>query len=410
MTSDKFDIDYNKWLQQVNVDESDSVWNGIQDELDLIETWDNISAQLDEVKPQKGKVVAMRYLKPFAAAAAIILLLLLPVKYLADQAIQPIIISEQYIEESKTEELILGETIPIEEDREDIQPRKIGVDDPPVNRFYRTALSAVSEDRLAELTIIENTEDKAVDNDGVTFDRLQTRTFGQNDYLATNDAVLPNFTKKQTSIYSDPSKSSGFTFRVVEIGLVYGYKNTWLLNHETRNGLDPKKLGNTRPTFHQDIGASSTVEFNNRHQIGLEFLWRSESGQNYQQYINASFVDKNINLKYSKLQTFYYWNSKKNRSQVIFGGYIARLVMAEEKQEKVRLSIDNSYTNLDYGLLAGYQYNIAISNRIVIKPSFRVNYNLINIFKGDDIMPSHFKKTKNLAASFNVSLSYRFFK
>ncbi|MDY0199047.1 MAG: hypothetical protein RBR68_14675 [Tenuifilaceae bacterium] len=410
MTSNKFDIDYNKWLQQVNVDESDSVWNEIQDELDFIETWDNISAQLDEVKPQKVRVVAMRYLKPFAAAAAIILLMLLPVKYLADQAIQPIIISEQHIEESKTEELILGETIPIKEDREDIQPRKVDIETPPVNRFNRATSSTVSEEGLAELAKNVNTEGRVIDNDGVTFDRIQARTFNQYDYLATNDAVLPNFTKKQNAIYSEPSKYSGFAFRVVEIGLVYGYKNTWLLNHETRNGLDPKKLGNTRPTFHQDIGASSKVEFNNRHQIGLEFLWKSETGQNYQQYINASFVDKNINLNYSKLQAFYYWNSKKNQSQVIFGGYIARLSMAEEKQEKVRVSIDNSYTNLDYGILAGYQYNIAISNRIVIKPSFRVNYNLINIFKGDDIMPSHFKKTKNLAASFNVSLSYRFFK
>ena len=60
MTSDKFDIDYNKWLRQVEVGEDDSVWNEIQDELDLIETWDNISAHLDVVAPQKSRTVFMK--------------------------------------------------------------------------------------------------------------------------------------------------------------------------------------------------------------------------------------------------------------------------------------------------------------------------------------------------------------
>ncbi|MDD2197571.1 MAG: hypothetical protein PHE03_13840 [Bacteroidales bacterium] len=411
MTSGKFDIEYNKWLKQVDVDASDSVWNEIQDELDFIETWDNISSQLDVVKPQKGRIIAMKYLKPFAAVAAVILLMLLPVKYLTDQVIQPIIISEQHKEESKIEELILDETTPIKKRQEGIAKLHAAeVDIPTANTHHKNTLSASSENRLAELVEIEDAEDTALANERIAFDRLQTRPFAYNDFLATNDVVLPKKQVKKTHTYSEPKKSSDFTFRVVEIGLVYGYKNTWLLNHETFNGLDPKRLGNTLPTFHQDIGASSTLEFNNRHQVGLEFLWKSETGQNYQQYINASFVDKNINLNYLKFQAFYYWNSRKIPGHAILGGYIARLDMAEEQLEKTRFNIDDNYTNLDYGLLAGYQFNFALSNRVIIKPSVRVTYNLINIFSGDDIMPSHFKKTKNLAASFNVSLSYRLFK
>jgi hypothetical protein len=62
MTKSRFDIEYNNWLQQVNVDGEDTVWNEIQDELDFIETWDNISGKLDEIKPQKGSMVPIRYL------------------------------------------------------------------------------------------------------------------------------------------------------------------------------------------------------------------------------------------------------------------------------------------------------------------------------------------------------------
>ncbi|HCX99768.1 MAG TPA: hypothetical protein DG754_06470 [Bacteroidales bacterium] len=411
MTSGKFDIEYNKWLQQVNVDESDSVWEEVQYELDFIETWDNISAQLDEVKPQKGKVFAMRYLKPFAAAAAVILLMLLPVKYLTDEVTQTTIISEQYNEASNTEKLESNQTALLKEGEKGVDKSHTMENViPPVNHSTINVSTFDTENGQIALVESSDSENKSLDNDEIVFDRIQVRPFDSSHLLASNDAVLPSFTKNQAPAYSEPDKSSGFTFRVVEVGLVYGYKNTWLLNYETLNGLDPKKLGNTLPTFHQDIGASSTLEFNNRHQIGLEFLWKSETGQNYQQYINASFVDKNINLNYLKFQAFYYWDFRKIPGHAILGGYIARLAMAEEQQEKVRFSIDDSYSNLDYGLLAGYQFNIALGNRIIIKPSVRVTYNLINIFRGDDIMPSHFKKTKNLAASLNVSLSYRLFK
>lgn len=411
MTSGKFDIEYNRWLQQVDVGESDSVWEEVQYELDFIETWGNIAALLDEVKPQRGRVIAMKYLKPFAAAAAVILLMLLPVKYLTDQAVQTTIISEQHSEESKTGELAPVETTPSKE-RGKATDKLHNLENgaPLENRSIVNISTSGSEKRLIALVESKDAEDPYLNNEGIAFERIQARPFGSNHLMATNAAVLPNFLEKQPLAYPEPNKASGFTFRVVEIGLVYGYKNTWLLNYETLNGLDPKKLGNTLPTFHQDIGASSTLEFNNRHLIGLEFLWKSETGQNYQQYINATFVNKNINLNYLKFQTFYYWDIRKIPGHAILGGYIARLAMAEEQQERVRFSIDDSYSNLDYGLLAGYQFNIALSNSIIIKPSVRVTYNLINIFRGDDIMPSHFKKTKNLAASFNVSLSYRLFK
>lgn len=410
MTSDKFDIDYNKWLRQVEVGEDDSVWNEIQDELDLIETWDNISAHLDVVAPQKGRTVFMKYAKILAAAAAVIVLMLLPIKYLIDEDIKPTTISEQRTVKKEENELKQDVLSTPKVDKSDAPATEKNA--PPTLNSSKSTSTYIAENSMTEFIETKDVDDDVIDtvNKIVIVNKITPLPFNSNLLLASNNAILPEITKTQNPINSDPSKSSGFHFRVLEVGLVYGYKNTWLLNHETFNGLNPTKLGNTLPTFHQDIGASSTFEFNNRHQLGVEFLWKSETGQNYKQYINASFVDKSINLKYSKLQTFYYWNSKKFRGQAILGGYIARLSMAEELQEKARFSVDNKYTNLDYGLVAGYQYSIALSNAIVIKPSVRVTYNLMNIFKGDDIMPSHFKKTKNLAASFNVSLSYRFFK
>ncbi|GAB1403680.1 hypothetical protein MASR1M74_17170 [Lentimicrobium sp.] len=435
MTNSKFDIQYNEWLRQVDVGENDSVWNEIQDELDFIETWDNISTHLDVVMPPSGGTVAMRYLKSFLVATAVLLLVILPVKHITDQVDQPVIFYGQSIEERTTVKEIPDETIPVKEKtRETSKLRSAAFDAPSASHTNQSPPSTGSEVTSAALT--ENRKDEGIteiisgnplvdkwasrefknakkiakDNAGITVHRIQPLSFHGNYLLFANDAFSSNLRENQTSTHSSHLKSTGHTFRIAEIGVVYGYKNTWLLNYETRNGLDPKKLGNTRPTFHQDIGASATLELNGRHQIGLEFLVKSETGQNYEQYINARYIDKNIKLNYLKFQTFYCWDIDKIPGNAIFGGYVAKLEMAEVLQGKDKFGIDNSYTNLDYGLLAGYQFNIILNNRIIVKPGLRTTYNLINIFKGDDVMPGHFKKTKSFAASFNVSVSYRMFR
>jgi hypothetical protein len=411
MTRSRFDIEYNKRLQQVNVGEDDSVWNEIQDELDFIETWDNISAKLDVIKPQKGRVIPMRLLRVIAASAAVILIMFLPVRYFIEQANQPIPLSELSIEDDKKEVIISDDQNPLIEINEGAELNQRTVYEmPPSKNLYEESVATSSSSEVI-IAIIDSKDSESTANitEELELLRIQNIPFDTNTLIASNNALPPFSKVTEFNYIPEPSKSSVISIRVVDVGLMYGYKNTWLLNHETRNGLNPSKLGAALPTFHQDIGLTSSLEINNRHLFGLEFLWKSEAGQNYQQYINASYVERNINLDYQKLQSFYVWRNKKIPGQVIIGGYFARLTLAEEIQDKTRFSVDDRYSDLDYGLLTGYQLNIALRNRIIIKPSVRVSYNLVNIFEGDDITPSHFKRTKNLAASFNVSLSYRFF-
>lgn len=411
MTRSRFDIEYNKWLQQVDVDEDDAVWNEIQDELDFMETWDTISVKLDEVKPQKVRVFPMRYMKVLAAAAAIFLIMLLPVRYVIEQANQPTIISELSTEADEKEEITPDDPTPLKapKDETDVVQREMS-EVPHANNLDEKSLASASGNELIPIIEGKDAESTAYSYEETDLHRIQHIPFDANTLLASNDAIPPNSIDTKFNIISEHEGTSGVSVRVVEVGLLYGYKNTWLLNHETRNGLNPGKLGNTLPTFNHDIGVSSSLAINNRHLFGLEFLWRSEAGQNYQQYINASYVERNINLDYLKLQAFYVWENNRLPGQAIVGGYFARLSMAEEQRDKTRFSVEDSYSDLDYGLLAGYQFTIALSNRIILKPGVRASYNLINIFEGDDITPSHFKRTKNLAASFNISLSYRFLK
>ncbi|MEE4284855.1 MAG: hypothetical protein V2I31_01865 [Mariniphaga sp.] len=420
MKKNRFDIEYNNWLQQVDAGEEDSVWNEIQDELDFMETWDNISAKLDEIKPEKGRLIPMNYLKKLAAAAAILLLVFLPVRHFLREANQPPVISERTIEADEKEKTTSDMSAPLAivgkevEGAETAEVEQIAEAEPASTDKNDTKLTASpSFTRSTTITERGSSEDIVFLHKMLPFEGIQNSPIKSNNLLPYNDGfILPNSMETEYTSVTEPDKSlnlpaSKSFLKIVDVGLVYGYKNTWLLNYETRNSLDPTKLGNVQPTFHQDIGISSTFELNNRYLFGLEFFLKSESGQNYQQYFNASFVEKNINLDYLKLQTFYCWENKRFPGQIIMGGYVARLTMAEEQIAETKIQVNDRYSDLDFGLLAGYQANIPITKNMVFKPGIRLNYNLVNIFKGDNVIPGNFKDTRNLATSLNISFSYR---
>ena len=90
MSKSKFEIEYLNWLQQLDVEEDDTVWEEIQGELDFVETWDYISYELDRINPPVRKIVTKSYIKIIAAAAAVILLILASVNYFSEHVNQPI--------------------------------------------------------------------------------------------------------------------------------------------------------------------------------------------------------------------------------------------------------------------------------------------------------------------------------
>lgn len=422
MKKSRFDIEYNKWLQQVDVGEEDSVWKEIQDELDFMETWDNISAKLDEIKSQKGRLIPMNYMKKLAAAAAILLLVFLPVTHFLREANQPPVISERTTEAEEKETTSSDRPSTLAAIQEDVEESGLTevaqmTEEIPASsgeNGINPVAASPSSTGATTGSEVRSTEDMVLLHKMMPFEGGGNLPFmSDNLFPGSDEFVRPNLKETAFPFLTEPDKSLNLSasksfLKIVDVGLVYGYKNTWLLNYETRNSLDPTKLGNVQPTFRQDIGIASTMELNNRYMIGLEFFLKSESGQNYQQYFNASFVEKNINLDYLKLQTFYCWENKRFPGQIIMGGYVARLTMAEEQIAETKIQVNDRYSDLDYGLLAGYQANISITKNMVFKPGIRLNYNLVNIFEGDNVIPGNFKDTRNLSTSLNVSFSYRF--
>lgn len=245
MKSSKFDIEYNEWLHQVDVGEEDSVWEGVQNELDFMETWDNISTQLDVVMPQQSSGFAMKYLKPFIAAAALILLMLLLVKDVTDRAMQPEIVSEQPGEVSKKEILPPDETMPVKAEKEEITiPRAIALDRSREESLDKNTTSVASEHSPIAVVENKNAEDiqrkktnefknieqvfieskatgnSAVNKKEILINRIQPLSLNYNDLLPAYNVASSELLKNRAPDHAEPDISSGFTLRVLQKHLV----------------------------------------------------------------------------------------------------------------------------------------------------------------------------------------------
>jgi len=91
MKRSKFDNDYLKWLRQIDVEEDDSVWEEIQNELDFDETWNYINRELDRIKPQRRRIVKLPYPKIISAAAAVIIIIIASTFFLNKKTSHPTI-------------------------------------------------------------------------------------------------------------------------------------------------------------------------------------------------------------------------------------------------------------------------------------------------------------------------------
>ncbi len=473
MSENRFDSEYRRWVEQLHVDEDDSVWGAVEDELDMAETWSRIESELDRVMPVQ-RAGLRRTFMAVAAAAAVLLFIVLAINPGRERSGEPahagegvaateaaatgqpgsdgehvagLVTGEQEKathasepEEARTGHLadqqVAGPAengIATTTDQEAIKPvERPATTEPsdqeatkPVERPATTepsdqeATKPVERSAATEPTDQEAT--KPVEEESITpaeraspiegVKRQLPASAPRGETSAGRDASrLAVMAERAVGDYEGTSGSTATSaplIRIDDIGIVYGYKNTWLLNYETLNGLNPTRLGTTLPTFHHDLGITTTLAVRNRHRIGVEFLLISETGQNYQQYINASYVDRQITLSYVKLQALYLWNHSLIPGSTIIGGYIAGLGMAEEVQGLERFSVRGEYRDYDYGLIFGHQLSIPLVNSVVVSPGLRLNYNLINIFEGSADRPNIFKTTGNLTAGINVAISWR---
>lgn len=412
MSKDRFNIWYNKRLNQIDEEVDESLWKDIEDELDFQETWQNISARLDKNVILEEPVVKKRYfVKKLIGIAAGIMLVLATTIYLNDQARSVSVIpgnislnTDYFGEKTRA---MADDAFRITADR-NIETGFLTKSATPLlftggmNSEYNRTGPLQPATPYNETIIRQDIIQQPVLAGYITNVTKPDMSLANNHAYSSKNNSLPGGSPDEDNVVN----LIGFE----DAGLVFGYKNTWLLNHETFNGLNPSKLNSALPTYRQEMGIATTLIIKSQTEIGFEFFWRSEVGQNYQQYIDASYMNKNINLDYLKFQSFYILNHQKVPGELLFGGYYSILKSGRETQGETSFIVTQNYSDSDYGLLVGYQFKVDINNRLTLKPGLRINYNMHNIFKGNNIIPSHLKKTNSFSAGFNMSVAYDFFR
>lgn len=427
MTREGFDNEYLKWLQQLDVGESDSAWEAIENELDKVETWTRINKELDRIMPPVKKIIPLPIIRLAGVAAAIIFIISVPLfLVLKKDRISPVllkgVISETFTSGSTPDDLIphvqggtsaddssvniLNDHVSFPRIAEIKNGREISPTGHGLNPHDGEVITASEEMEIFSKPGEEKVATKRSEADvfRITGIPIEIEMRPLSGYDSIMDLVA-----FETYSGSRSGMNNGRFFRIHDAGFVYSYKNTWLLNYETWNGLNPAKLGNTLPTFRHDFGITSAISLKNKYLVGFEFFWMSGAGQDYQQYINASFVDRKISLNYFKLQAWYQWDHKKIPGSTIVGGYFARLEMAKETQGIQEFNVIDDYRDHDYGLVLGYQLNMPLINNIAINPGVRLSYNLMNMFKGHNGITNVFKSTNSFSVGINMSLTYNFF-
>ncbi len=425
----------NSLFKPLNQGELDEIWNEISTDMDLGEVWNGISSDLDIVMPVNS-VSGIIYKS--IVAVLIILLGMVPVKKTildshtehSDNLIEniqngqsPELIVKNKSEDSNVPEQAKGDLsatlkgslnrseddnklISAERNRTDLtQETPISVSTEVISMVLSPSETAdsfpvISEDRI----LYEESNTLPVLIPGDNLKNLEV--FPKTDF----DNLRINYNSSPAG-YSLPSTGNG----KISAGFITLFKNTWLLNNKTLDGLKSESLNSSEIVFYPDVGLSLNYSLNKTWQIQADGFFFSNTGQEYLEYLYGHYVKEKITLKYSTFALSVkhkFTGSDRlipgSSVNVIAGGYFSVLKNANHKINKDTEDIRSQYAKYDFGIRLGGEFELKISNQLSIAPGLLVSLGMPNIYKGDDKIPGYLIRTHNGSAEFHLTFYYHF--
>ena len=193
-------------------------------------------------------------------------------------------------------------------------------------------------------------------------------------------------------------------------GLSGYFANTWLVNNKTMQGLRPDEFTSSLPSFGYSIGLVAGMKLSNRFDLQAELLLTSLSRQNYNEYLHGKYINNSMQFNYSGLSLSGKWyfigNEGQGRHSLILGAYTGILRNAMQDLDGEILSLRKDYNLIDYGIITGYEYNYPLGSRLSLGTGIQAKLGLNNIFAGNEMIPYYLNSTRN--ASVNLILSVRY--
>lgn len=370
----------------------ESVWEGVQDALDIDLVWGRVEANLNANK--KKSIFA-----PLAVAASTLVAIVVGgamyyLFFFSNQSIplaeMPIIPLDRIEIEHTAPTIKLPQRATIlAQDIVVSEPRSINTDENLPNEIHGAQVIDNPQDHLQRsLTPIST----------VTSHYIPVS-------ISTNIQPLGVATKSNESL-TNANNTTGT--KSLYVGVTGHLANTWLLSSKTLTGLQPDDLTNTNITFGSNFGMQLGTAITPELNIQSDFLWISQNKQQYNEYINGKYVTSALELDYYTLalQGKYRFPTKHT---AIFGGYFGLMKTAKQSVDDEIFVLDNDYSNFDYGLIIGYEYPIPLGRRFTFSPGLFAKIGLNNVFAGNEYIPFYLNKTQNASINLSFSVAYNIF-
>lgn len=411
-------------------------WEEISDALDLEESWEQIGEELElrdvwnKVDTRLRRFESLEKIEKWTnrlSAAAVLLLfsgIFLHNSLIDAPALEQEIKSEKYTYDQNLES-IKERLYPIEEEVVGLNSTvKSTIEDEKEN--IKKAATLIGKDKgAAEVppgqkdefisgTVVVKKEEKI--NNGLPLEGvLKVVPFAEKTgYLWEQLGPLTfDSLKKLQVLPLDEMSRMDFKYPEIYVGAGSAFKVSWFMNNKTSYALEKSSLLTAAPAYQNDYYFFLGSHLNDRFLLQADLYWQDKIGQVFQEYRNGHYGKVKDELRYrsaalniSYLKRKLSYGKYMHFSRLLAGIYGGRLLKAEERVEGVSVEKTSEYARYHMGLLAGYELDTFLSDRLIFTYGMRSRLDLLNIYAGTSYMPAAFGRTRAISLDFTLSLKY----
>lgn len=404
----KLDIWYKSKVEKNTLNPPESVWEGVQNELDIDLVWSRIDAQLDAERKSR------RLFYISAAAGLLILIALAGLVYFI--SFKPSRMNEQFV---KNEEAMKFKDSTVVQEK-NVEPMLAENDQPKGLISSKTTSESHRKATLHVFSEPEKNSNGSTDSSLYQRDRTLQRmqdpvnlnlTYFLPLSVEPSKLTLAEAEKENPLPEKNPYQSErNPILQSLYVGFSGQLANTLLINAKTIESFDQEALVSSEPSVTQSVGLLLGTKLNDRFALQAEYFIIGQNKHSYNEYVNGKYINETIQLNYQTLtaQTKYRLMRSKAH-QLAAGVYLGSLTRATQTTNGLEEDIIDTYKKIDYGLLLGYEYPVVLTKRLTFTSGVFAKVGLRNVFSGTEIIPDYLNKTQNTSVNISFALSYSLF-
>lgn len=369
----------------------ESVWEGIQDALDVQTVWERIQQKWNS---------SLKY--GWYKIAGLFLLFILISLPLGNNSFQLNYSSEITAGQDDSETNITsnesnqldGKKVLVKNTKEVSEYNSTN------EEIYRVSNSSINKNPSLNTGVLgQNADQKASDQNQslkLELDKIEPR---YSSLTASSANILAAMSQPEEIISPNEEKSKW------TIGFLTEINDTWIMDAETRSGFLENSLVYNDISFAPSYGVFVNYNLNGDYVIGSDIYFSSNLKTKNNLYKSGKLVSKETELSYFK--TSLSLGKKLKKSFVVKAGpYLSYLRHSSVSFDGVITEYNSSFNTLDYGL----QFNINREhdiNAFYLAYGLNSSVGINNVFDGLN-KPAYLNQTRNFTIGVNLRLGYNF--